>query len=157
MSEIQATEQLLAEVGPLFEEIEQIERLTEDAWLVVFDDETAIEVACDPTGRKLSFTMSLGSVPPERQAEMYQAMLTYSFLKQDTGGFHFGTDGDNGNAHLMLDVCHLELTPAELAGILATVLETGETWQDVLHGDPIAEEASETEDDEKPSSGQIQV
>ena len=44
----------------------------------LFDDQTAIEVDCDPTGRKLGFRMSLGPVMPDREAEMYKAMLSFA-------------------------------------------------------------------------------
>lgn len=155
MTENAEIEALLAEVGPLFDEIERVERLAEDAWLVVFSETTVIEVESDPAGNKLAFSMLLGAVPEERRSEVYPTLLTYSFLKRETGGFHFGMDGEQGYIHLLLDLCRTELTADELAGVLATVLETGTTWRAVIAGEALSDAESDQPAD--PSAGAIQV
>lgn len=149
MTELEAIAQTLAELGPQLEDIEQIEQLTEDVWLVVFDEETAIEITADPVGHKLCFSMLLATIEESRRAELLPTLLTYSYLKQETGGFHFGMDGVDGNVHLMLDLGHLELTPDELAGVLVGMLETGETWRETLTAERLSDE--EIEDDSVPT------
>ena len=40
MSDVHQVAQILAEVGPHFEDIEQIDVLTEETWAVIFSEET---------------------------------------------------------------------------------------------------------------------
>ena len=43
-------------------------------------------------------------------------------------------DGEPGNVYLMLDVHHLNIDVNAMAGLLATVLETGLNWREALSG-----------------------
>jgi hypothetical protein len=147
---------VLSEVGPAFDEVEQIEALAENAWVVVFDQETAIEVHLDAVGHCLNFIMPLGPVKADDREKAYEMLLSYNFLKQDTGGFHMALDGDAGNVLLMLDVHHTDIEVYAMTAILATLLELGQNWRDVLAGDRQADDVDLPHIGD-PSGGTIRV
>ena len=124
----------LAEVGPKFDEVEQIDVVSEDTWAVYFVDESAVEVHFDAVGKAVSFTMPVGAVPENDRQSVYAIMLSYNFLKRDTGGFHLAIDAEDGDVWLMLDICHTDVDSDTLTALLATIVETGLNWRDVLNG-----------------------
>lgn len=160
MSHAQHISQVLAEVGPLWDEIQQIDVLDDATWVVVFDDETTVELHCDTIGHQLSFTMTVASLNTECRARHCELLLSYNFLKRDTGGFQMALDGEPGNVFLMLDVHHLDLDTHALAGLLATVLETGLNWRAVLNQSPHHDPPGDADTNESTGqllSGAIQV
>ena len=139
MTELEKIAQLLAEVGPLLEEIAAIEQISEQTWIIGIDEVTAIEVHFEPAENRLGFSMMLAPVEPEKQLELYKSMLMYNSLKQDTGGFHMCLDGDEGYVHLLLDIYHSDLSAQELAAVLETILDTGGNWRAVILGVEVEE------------------
>ncbi len=146
MNTLQQLQCLITEVGSVLGEIERIERTSENVFVVVFDEETAIEAEVNEADDKLQLTMLLGPTPPDRRSEMYALLLTYNFLRGETGGFFMALDGPEGSVYLLLDICDLDLELHQLAQILATMLGTGRTWRRALTADqPTEDESAEPE------------
>ena len=132
MQKIDQLALVLTEVGPVFEDIEAILGVSDDTWSVVFDEETAIEVQCDEVGNMLNFSMNLGPVAEGIRNEIFPLLLSYNFLKDETGGFHMAIDGPEGSVFLLLDLFHTDMDATRLAGVLAAMLELGQNWRDVI-------------------------
>jgi len=85
--------------------------------------------------------MPLGPLPEANRSSLYETMLAWNLLKDDTGGFHLATDGGVGNAFLMLDVSDVNLDADLLAGVLEAVLNMGRQWQNILTAAPADSDA----------------
>lgn len=127
---------LLTEVGPALETIEAINVVAADTWQVAFEPNHTIDVQLDETGHKVCCVMPLGPLPEANRSSLYETMLAWTLLKDDTGGFHLATDGGAGNAFLMLDVSDVNLDADLLAGVLEAVLNMGRQWQNILTAAP---------------------
>lgn len=134
MTDLEQFALTLAEVGPQFDDVEQIDVVSEDTWAVYFSDDSAVEVHFDTVGNALSFTMPVGAVPSDDRESLFATMLSYNFLKRESGGFHLAIDGEDGDVWLLLDVHHTEINSDTLIALLATVVETGNAWRAVLSG-----------------------
>src|SRR5436190_23609242 len=63
MSSQQAVHDLMAQVGPLMDEVERVtEHADLGAWVVVFEARTRIDVACDEEGARLVLTTEVAAV-----------------------------------------------------------------------------------------------
>ena len=128
MSGCSRISQLLMEIGPAFEEIELIQAVDENAWAVVFDEETVVEVEADQSEQKLTLECTLGYLAdmprsragdpidpsgkddPDEPAEesnsveleeLCAALLSVNYLWRDTGGVRMALDGPGGNITLL--------------------------------------------------------
>lgn len=143
MEKIDQFSLVLTEVGPVFDEIQAITGISDDTWSVDFEED-AIEVQCDEVGNMLSFSMNIGPVEESLRGEIFPLLLSYNFLKDETGGFHMAIDGPEGSVFLLLDLFHVDIDVARLAAVLATMLELGQNWRDVIAGNSSEVAAPET-------------
>lgn len=147
MSNLEYVQKLMGELGPLVDEIGLIQQLGDDLWLVVFNDETSVQMECDETGNKIVFSMNVGKVEGERRQEIYESLLAYNLLYHDTAGMRMALDGSEGNVVLLLDLCHLDLQVSTMAAFLEVFVETGLSWREVLQGaDTVGGATKENED-----------
>lgn len=149
MSDLEAVSELIASIGPLVDDIMMIEQLEEDRWLLVFDEESALEIECDPVANKLVFTSILCPVVEENRTEIYQALLNFNFLWRETGGVRMALDGDQQNVAMLFDLFHPDLDSASLAAVVANLRDAALNWREALQSDA----ASETISDLPPTMG----
>ena len=135
MNDLEQFSLLLADVGPNYDDVQQIDVVSEDTWAVFFSDQAAVEIHYDTIGHAVSFTMPIGQVSNENREQQYELMLSFNFLKRDTGGFHLAIDGENGDAWLMLDIHRTDVDGDALIGILDTILDAGTSWRRILSGE----------------------
>jgi len=140
MAQVEHIQRVMTELGPVDDAIGLIDQLGDDQWLVVYDDDTAVEIECDETGNKLVFSMSLGPVSDQRKKLLHEVMLTWNYLYHDTGGMRLAVEGAEGNVVLLVDLCHLDIDVGTLAGFLEAFVETGRGWREVLQQDAPADE-----------------
>lgn len=146
MATLEYVQRLMTELGPLVDQIGLIQQSGDDLWLVVFDEQTAVQIECDETGNKLVFSMIVGPVEGDNRQEIYESLLSYNLLYHDTAGMRLALEGPQGNVVLLVDLCHLDLQVSTLAAFLEVFVTTGLGWREVLRGSPDGNPAINDED-----------
>jgi len=86
-------EQLEA-LGPECTDIARVEHSGELAWIVAFDDDTAVAIEPAPRGR-LALGAPVGQPPVDRRFVVYESLLAFSSLWRDNHGCRLALGGDS--------------------------------------------------------------
>jgi len=94
-----------------------VARLSDDTWTVEFATGPALRVTLDTAGQRLGITADLGAAPEGRQANVHEALLSYSALWRSTGGVR-GALGGDGVAMLIVEMPLAEVSESRLHRVL---------------------------------------
>ncbi|MEZ0388094.1 MAG: type III secretion system chaperone [Verrucomicrobium sp.] len=84
-------EKLMTEVGPLVEAAEVLQ-YEPHRWLVVFDDDHAVEIEVDVPLAKVVLTTHLGHPPSGDETASYKMLLQLTAMWRETGGLRMAVD-----------------------------------------------------------------
>lgn len=131
MTDTAAVARLVAEIGPLDDEVLAAFEVAPGEWAVRY---SGIEVALehDAAGGRLMMTATIGAPRPESALRLYELLLSYNLLWRDTGGIRMALLGAGGEAVQMADLTLAGLTAADLAGTLSGFARRAGAWRLVL-------------------------
>ena len=132
MSILQNLQQTMADVGPLVEDIELIQQLGDNRWLVIFDEESAIEIEFDEVANKLTFSAVLAAVEEGNETDIYQLLLRYNYLWRETGGIRMALDGTNDQVVMLFDLFQPEVAKATLATVIGNLQDAALMWRQAI-------------------------
>ncbi|MBX3609010.1 MAG: type III secretion system chaperone [Hydrogenophaga sp.] len=78
---------------------------------------------------RLVTTFELGKVVPSRKILVYEAMLTYNLLWQETGGARLAMAGPDGQVMLVHEMPAEQMTASDLSAALARLCQVGGAWR----------------------------
>jgi hypothetical protein len=144
MSSWQAVHDLMTRVGPVLD-LQQVTEFAEDqAWRLVFDASTGVDVDYDGRGDRLVLTATVAAVEAHAQAKSFEALLRYNYLWTQHGGVRAALDGAPGNVVLMIEVPAAGLDVSKLCTILQGFRAVVEGWRGVLASIASGSAASDT-------------
>ena len=85
-------DRLMAEVGPLDDDIPECVRLEGGDYAVRFDD-VDVFVEWDAASARLVLSVEVATPPASRAASIYEALLAYNSLWRETGGLRLALTG----------------------------------------------------------------
>ena len=129
MSELDHLQSLMAEIGPLIDGIEAIDQEGDDYWLFAFGEQTLLQIQYDAQARKLVLFTELGAPAEENRLALYEALLSFNYLWNETGGLRMAIDGPGGSASMVLDLFVLDLDVSTLATVTENFLDTAVYWR----------------------------
>jgi hypothetical protein len=137
MTETAKIRQLVAEVGPLDDEVRTIAQTADDAWTVRYDH-VDVDVEFEAGADRLVISTAIGPAPAERRLALYEALLTYSLLWRDTGGVRMGLDRPGGDVVQMVDL-PATITAAQLATTMSNMVDRALIWRQMFAAEIPAE------------------
>jgi hypothetical protein len=142
MKDLEKITLVMAEVGPLDEEIYEVLRLKEDFWAVRFA-EVDVEVEFEAASGRLVLSAEIGAAPAERQAEIYETLLMYNLLWRETGGVRMALSEPDGGVIQSVDLLLSIVDANLLAIVLHNLNERTTMWREFFAGG-VAPDASPT-------------
>lgn len=131
-------ELLLQEIGPETPEINAVMQSEEGSWAVEFDDETVVLLDWAEQPNRLVLSSSLGQVRPEMRLKVYETLLSYNLLWQETGGVKTALGGPDGEASLLYEMFVDDLVLADLRTVLLNFAQLTRLWTAYVESDESA-------------------
>lgn len=132
------SQMLLQELGPVTPEIDAVMQQDESCWLLVLEDESSITVEWTGNPDRLVLSTALGRPSENAQLSVYETLLSYNLLWQDTGGVRMAIDGPNGDVILIYDLFDDHLLVADLQTVVLNLVSIASIWRDYVQKDTSA-------------------
>lgn len=126
---------LLQELGPQTPEIDAVLQEDEKSWLLVFSDEQSVYVEWANNPDRLVLSAALGKPVEGNELQVYETLLSYNLLWQDTGGVRMAIDGPQGDVMLIYDLFDDQLSLAELQTVALNITSIAAIWRDYVRKD----------------------
>jgi hypothetical protein len=133
---LELTQMLMQELGPQTPEIDAVLQQDDSNWVLVFEDETSIVIEWADTPARLVLTSSLGRANEDAQLGIYETLLSYNLLWQETGGVRMAIDGPQGEVMMIYDLFDDHLTVADLQTVVLNLTSIAGIWRDYVRKDP---------------------
>ena len=128
MADFDQIQQLILELGPTTEQIEEIQEEAGAAWTVFFADSTVgIDYVEDQD--KLVLSSGVGRLPEGDREKSYQFLLFYNNAWDQTGGIKMALESEEGDVLMMLDLNASFLDLNTLRDILLRFEEKAVAWR----------------------------
>ena len=138
MSESQRIADLLVEAGPLMSSIREIEALGDQLWFLSFAEGVGVSVELFEESNKLTLAAEVGPIPAEERLDVYEQMLAYNSLWQDTDGVTLALDSATQTALIHYSFYANELDATSLTNLLDSFVAKTIVWREMMQ---LSEEA----------------
>jgi hypothetical protein len=130
---------LMQEIGPATPEIDAVMQSEERSWAIQFDDETVVQVEWADEPSRLVLSSALGQVNPEMRLPVYETLLSYNLLWQDTGGVKAALAGPGGEVSLLYELfADTLLSLGDLRTVLLNFMQLTQLWTAYVKSDASA-------------------
>lgn len=133
---------LIPKIGPYYDQIESIINTNATAWMIIFDDATTLDAELDLQTGRLVFSADIGTPLKERALTVYETVLSYTLLWQDTGGIRMGLAGPGGALVLIADVIAPWLDEERLLQVVIDIKEKTRLWREFVEADDAPQPSS---------------
>lgn len=106
--------------------------ITADAegfWIVSLGNQSLLTLEWADQPPRLISTVHLGKVDEHRRTAVYEVLLTYNRLWQETAGIRMALDGPEGEVVLLHELSADALTVVDLSAALARVCHVSSGWR----------------------------
>jgi hypothetical protein len=130
MLDTEGIDRLLAEAGGLDDDILAVTK-TDGGWAIRFED---VDVLAEWDAQRSRLVMStlIGTPPPERAAEVMEALLSYNALWNQTGGITMALTGPGGDALQFADLAGDAIAARQVAVVSVNLAERARIWRSFL-------------------------
>lgn len=126
---------LMSELGSGMPEEVAVSQVEQSLWTIQFDDNSALFVQWANTPERLVLSATLGRAQAEKQLALYEILLSYNLLWQETGGVRIGMDGPQGELTMIYDVFADSLSPSALRTVVLNLANLARVWRAYVSGD----------------------
>lgn len=109
--------------------VEETDRI---AWLLQFDDETAIDVEYNLEDDHLVLTSAVWEVVGVQREAIYELLLQFNYLWTETGGVRMALDGMPGQVVMLFDVPDPATGATQLRRVLGNITKLQKSWRQIL-------------------------
>ena len=135
---LELAQMLMQELGPQITEIDAVLQQDDTCWVLVLADETSITVEWAANPERLVLSSGLGRPVQGAELAVYETLLSYNLLWQDTGGVRMAIDGPQGEVLLIYDLFDDHLSLAELQTVVLNLSNIAAIWRDYVRKDAAA-------------------
>lgn len=132
MAGLEQIRAMMDELGPATRMVEEVRQYEDNGWAVVCGENTIIELQFDGGPGKLVFSTDLGKPEENQRLAVYEMLLTYNFLWEDTGGVKMALDRPGGHVVQLYDLDAAELDLGTLQTVLDNFTEKARFWAEVI-------------------------
>jgi hypothetical protein len=125
-------QQLVQELGPSMPEIDAVVQTEEPSWAIQFSDETIVIIEAAEQPERLVVSAELGVAQENTELQVYEAMLSYNLMWQESGGIKIGLAGPKGALIISAELCLVGLTLMDLQLSLNHFLKITRAWSQYL-------------------------
>lgn len=132
-------EEVLAQAAPQMPGVEEIRRLGDAGWAVLFEDGVQITVERNGLAGGIGLTGTLGHPAVDRRFVVYEAMLAFNALARENAGARValhGEGGQSGELVLEMDLPSQRFTGAQVEDLLKTFSEAARRWREYVELEP---------------------
>jgi hypothetical protein len=127
---------LMQEIGPATPEIDAVMQSEEGSWAVQFEDETVVQIEWADEPSRLVLSSALGQARPEMRLPVYETLLSYNLLWQDTGGVKAALAGPGGEVSLLYELfADTALSLGDLRTVLLNFMQLTQLWAPYVKSD----------------------
>lgn len=126
---------LVQELGPQTPEIDAVMQQDDTNWVLMLDDESAVSIEWAGNPSRLVLSANLGRPHEGSELSIYETLLSYNLLWQDTGGVRMAIDGPQGEVMLIYDLFDDHLTVTELQTVVLNLCSIANIWRDYVKKD----------------------
>jgi hypothetical protein len=134
----EAIQLLMQEIGPGTPEIDAVMQIEEGSWVIQFEDEAVVQIEWADEPSRLVLSSTLGQVDPEMRLPVYETLLSYNLLWQDTGGVKAALAGPDGEVSLLFELFADALPLADLRTVLLNFTHLTRLWGAYVKSDASA-------------------
>jgi hypothetical protein len=138
MTDMRNIRETMLELGQLDESVLEILQISDDCFAVRYED-VDVELEFDATSGRILLSTEIATPEPEKRLEIYETLLNYSLLWQETGGVRMALAGHGGPAIQMVDLDTAGLQPNLLRTVLANLVDRTIIWRAFFASDGEAE------------------
>ena len=121
--------QLLDALGPDWPEVD-IERADDATWLIDFDEDLGIVVECLEEPARMVLTTPLGSPEVDRRFAVYENLLMFNSLWQETAGvLRAALTGRDGEVTLAIEIGEFPQTASGMKKLLGEWCDVAREWR----------------------------
>ena len=143
MSSKKHVQALMSEVGPAADLAEVLEFDDQNLWTLEYGAELLVEAVYDETLNRLVLSAEIGQPRGENRSGLYETLLQFNYLWEQTGGVRLALDGTGGNVVQLFELSAVELDLATLLSVLANFVENIDTWRQIIAQPPTETSAGE--------------
>lgn len=127
-------ESLMNEIGPAVDQIDSVDAFEGAEWELVLEGGGGIVVAYSEAARKLTFLTNLGQPEEEQRLAVYDTLLSYNGMWQETDGVRFALDGPDGAVLMLFDLFTTDLDAPTLKMVVESLIDRAAVWSAFLQG-----------------------
>lgn len=124
--------QLIAGTIELLDVREVSELQDQPLWVFVFNDHTVIELHFDAEGDRVALICSLAKPEEDGKGQIYEMLLAYNSLWQQTGGGRMSLNADTGMVELSVEVPASPLQSDSLFQVMSGFMGVALSWREVI-------------------------
>jgi hypothetical protein len=144
--EIEAQHELWRNVGPLLPDIGEIIADASQKWILVMEDSLVISVEFIALSSRYLCKINLGKFNGENPLEIYETLLSYNLLIEETRGVRMGIDGPNGDVWLLFEIELINNDAYKLAENLTYIATFARGWMRLLQDPSLLKQGTEKVD-----------
>jgi hypothetical protein len=138
MTDMRDIQETMVDVGKLDESVLEILQISDDCLVARYED-VDVEVEFDAASGRILLSTEIATPTPDKRLEIYETLLNYSLLWQETGGVRMALAGRGGPAIQMVDLETAGLRPDLLRTVLANLVDRTIIWRAFFASDGVAE------------------
>ncbi|MEM6654821.1 MAG: CesT family type III secretion system chaperone [Planctomycetota bacterium] len=129
---IEQLQQVMAEIGPLTDEVLSVVQIGDREWDIALEDDVAILASYDELGEKVTFDVDVGPLPEGDPAPIFEMLLTFNSCWRETGGLRTAIDEPGGDVSLVLDYFAEQLDVTRVSAVILALLEKRSQWREAI-------------------------
>lgn len=127
-------DRLMGAVGPQDDAILAVVKTPDGAYAVRFE-ELDVLVERDVDRDRIALSVEIGSPRASRALAIYETLLSYNLLWQETGGVRMALTGKGGNVVQFVDLTGSEINPVSIATVAVNLASLTEIWRAFLESE----------------------
>lgn len=132
--DLDRAQMLMSELGSRMPEEVTVSQVEESLWTIQFEDNSALLVQWANTPERLVLSATLGRAQAEQQLALYEILLSYNLLWQETGGVRIGMDGAQGELTMIYDFFADSLSTSTLLTVVLNLANLARVWRAYVSG-----------------------
>ncbi|MGV3661133.1 MAG: type III secretion system chaperone [Prosthecobacter sp.] len=124
--------QLVTSTIELLDVLEVSELQDEPLWVFVVNEDTVIELHLDAESDRVVLGCDLAKPEDNGKAQMYEMLLAYNSLWQQTGGGRMSLNAHTGVVEFCMEVPASPLQPDSLFQVMSDFMSVALSWREVI-------------------------
>jgi len=123
---------LMAEIGPLLDEIQQIEQRGDQEWCLVVDEASQMYVHASDELQKATFITEIADINDGDREAIYEILLLSNSAWEDSQGVRFALSSPGGTVMMHFELPTAGLEVSTVAGVVRNLFHKTRHWRQLI-------------------------